>query len=65
MSVDSPVVLKQHTEMEWLAVKPHVERLYMQEHRPLSTVMREMEIKHRFRARYGKVLKCSDVIIEI
>ncbi|KAH8889249.1 hypothetical protein GQ53DRAFT_748346 [Thozetella sp. PMI_491] len=42
------VVLKQHTDEEWEVIRPTVERLYHSH--PLSTVMRVVENKHRFKA---------------
>lgn len=44
-------VLKQHTEAEWAAVYPHIERLYLRERRTLRHVRAVMEEKYRFKAR--------------
>lgn len=51
MSPDS--VLRQlHTVKEWGEVRPTIERLYVQELRPLSAVMQLMETDYRFKARF-------------
>ena len=44
-------VAKQHTEAEWAAVYPHIERLYLREGRKLRHVRAIMEEKHQFKAR--------------
>jgi hypothetical protein len=44
-------VAKQHTEAEWAAVYPHIERLYMREGRKLRHVRALMEEKYGFKAR--------------
>jgi hypothetical protein len=44
-------VAKQHTEAEWAAVYPHLERLYLREGRKLRHVRALMEEKHQFKAR--------------
>ncbi|KAK4157360.1 hypothetical protein C8A00DRAFT_11736 [Chaetomidium leptoderma] len=43
-------VAKQHTEAEWAAVYPHIERLYLREGRKLRHVRAVMEEKHQFKA---------------
>lgn len=44
-------VAKQHTEAEWAAVYPHIERLYLREGRKLRHVRAIMEEKYQFKAR--------------
>lgn len=44
-------VAKQHTDAEWAAVYPHIERLYLREGRKLRRVRAIMEEQHRFKAR--------------
>ncbi|KAK3292264.1 uncharacterized protein B0H64DRAFT_225362 [Chaetomium fimeti] len=43
-------VSKQHTEVEWAAVYPHIERLYLREGRKLRHVRAVMEEKYQFKA---------------
>ncbi|KAH8655804.1 Clr5 domain-containing protein [Xylariales sp. PMI_506] len=43
-------MLKIHTEEEWEAVRPIIERLYLRELRPLCTVMRTLEANYQFKA---------------
>ncbi len=47
----SPAMLRQHTEAEWEEVRPIIERLYLRELRPLSTVIQTMGTRHDFKAR--------------
>lgn len=46
-----PCVAKQHSEAEWAAVYPHIERLYLREGRKLRHVRAIMEEQHQFKAR--------------
>jgi hypothetical protein len=41
-----------HSEEEWEAVRPVIERLYTRERRKLRYVMEIMEEKHNFKATY-------------
>ena len=41
---------KPHTEAEWAAVYPHIQRLYMHERRKLRYVMAHMKEKYSFQA---------------
>ncbi|KAH8681993.1 Clr5 domain-containing protein [Xylariales sp. PMI_506] len=43
-------MLRLHSEEEWQAMRPIIERLYLRECRPLSSIMRMVEISHQFKA---------------
>ena len=45
-------VFKQHTEAEWAAVYPHIERLYLCERQKLRHVRAIMEEEYQFKARW-------------
>ncbi|KAI0128766.1 Clr5 domain-containing protein [Xylariales sp. AK1849] len=42
--------LRQHSDAQWLAMFPHIQRLYMQEERPLKEVVSLMEQRYGFKA---------------
>ena len=50
-----------YTEAEWLAVKPMIEQLYIQELRPLARVMQILETVHNFKARCARGLSPTDM----
>ena len=39
-----------HTRAEWESVRPHIERLYLGNNKPLRQVMQIMEHQHGFKA---------------
>jgi hypothetical protein len=45
-----PCLSKQHSEPEWAAAYPHIQRLYVQKRRKLRYVMEYMEEKYNFQA---------------
>ena len=45
-----PALTERHTEAEWAAMYPYIQRLYVQEHRKLRYVMQHMEEEYGFKA---------------
>jgi len=45
-----PQVVMTHSDVEWAALYPDIERLYVRERRKLRYVMQYMESEHSFKA---------------
>lgn len=45
-----PQLVLTHCESEWAALRPQIERMYIQERRKLRYLMQKMESEHGFKA---------------
>jgi Clr5 domain len=50
--VHKPPAVLMHSDVEWTALYPNIERLYVRERRKLRYVMQYMESEHSFKATY-------------